>query len=41
MLTLENVLAIEAQELSINRSALLLNVQPCVLSKFVNDNKIF
>lgn len=41
MLTLENVLEIEAQELSINRSALLLNVQPCVLSKFINDNKIF
>ena len=41
MLTLEKVLEIEAQELSINRSALLLNVQPCVLSKFVKDNKIF
>ena len=41
MLTLENVLEIESQELSINRSALLLNVQPCVLSKFINDNKIF
>lgn len=41
MLVLEKVLEIEAQELSINRSALLLNVQPCVLSKFINDNKIF
>ena len=41
MLTLENVLAIESQELSINRSALLLNVRPCVLLKFINDNKIF
>ena len=41
MLTLENVLEIESQELSINRSALLLNVRPCVLSKFINDNKIF
>ena len=41
MLTLENDLEIESQELSINRSALLLNVRPCVLSKFINDNKIF
>ena len=40
MLTLESVLEIEAQELSINRSALLLNVQPCVLSKFIKKNKI-
>lgn len=40
MLTLEKVLEVEAQELSINRSALLLNVQPCVLSKFIKLNNI-
>lgn len=40
MLTIEKVLEIETQELSINRSALLLGVLPSVLSKFIKLNKI-
>lgn len=40
MLTLEKVLEIETQELSINRSALLLGVLPSFLGKFIKKHNI-